>query len=456
MKRVILLVCFACVTGLWFTACNDSKNTTTTTTTTKKAPQDNDVYIPSAYSFYVDSVKVIFKNVQTEAISVQLFFRGGAANYTKNQEGIEPITLQTVSQGGTVKFPYENFNSYLETYGIKMNDSSYYDFGAISMKCISKFWNKSWDLFSEVVNNPSFDEDYFNRVKNEQLLVLKGIKNSPEGFIRNVALSKAFENKNYFKQPWGTVESIEKLTIDDCKNYYSALLKQNKMVLVVIGNISEDDLKQKVRETLTQYETGRTIPRDTAQFRVPASTVIYEQKPIATNYIYGMVNVPPVNTREYFAMKLAMQMFSNKIDLELRSKRNLAYFPKADVVDLRVPYAYISYSTNDPNEAANIVIKELKNIKLYGFDQVEFRNQKSLFFTNFYMKQLNYQDLGYLLGSTEMQSSWQFTEQLIPLINSITLREVNEAMNKYIKGIRWNYLGYKDKLDEKIYLQPLN
>ena len=53
--------------------------------------------------FTVGGIKIIYKPSIKEIISVRLFVRGGTANYSKEQEGVETLALAVATQGGTKK-----------------------------------------------------------------------------------------------------------------------------------------------------------------------------------------------------------------------------------------------------------------------------------------------------------------------------------------------------------------
>jgi predicted Zn-dependent peptidase len=115
--------------------------------------------------FEVNGVKVIFKPSVKEIISVRLFVDGGTSNYPKEMEGLENLALKTAVQGGTISLSKVAFNTEAEKIGTILQSSSSYDYGEISMNCIKPYWDKSWELFVDVVLQPAFNEKEFNLIK---------------------------------------------------------------------------------------------------------------------------------------------------------------------------------------------------------------------------------------------------------------------------------------------------
>ena len=141
MKRNLLWICFM-MAGI----CSASAQTSTT-------------------SFNVNGVKVIFKPTQKKVINIRIYFRGGVANYKPERAGIENLALQAATSCGTKKYPALAMRDTAEKYGVLLSGESTYDYGFIQLNCVSMYFNQGWDLFSEAINNPVFDETEVNLLK---------------------------------------------------------------------------------------------------------------------------------------------------------------------------------------------------------------------------------------------------------------------------------------------------
>ena len=51
----------------------------------------------------VDGIKVIYKPSTKDIISIALYVKGGTTNYSKEQEGIESLTMGVLAQSGSEK-----------------------------------------------------------------------------------------------------------------------------------------------------------------------------------------------------------------------------------------------------------------------------------------------------------------------------------------------------------------
>src|SRR5689334_15256402 len=108
--------------------------------------------------FMAGGIKVIFKSSIKEVVSARLFIRGGAANYSKEDEGIEALTLSVVTEGGTKSMTMTEYGTALERVGATVGYGTSLDYSTIDLSCVKTYWNESWSLFADAIVNPRFDQ----------------------------------------------------------------------------------------------------------------------------------------------------------------------------------------------------------------------------------------------------------------------------------------------------------
>lgn len=405
--------------------------------------------------FEVNGLKVIHKKVPKAIVSARLFVDGGAANYTINKSGIESFAFQLAVTGGTQSMDKIAYSTKLEQLGTKVNASSGYDYGQFSLRCIQANWDASWDLFADAIINPKFDEEQFAILKEQIISSIKQNDNDPDKSLEKLALGNVFEGKNYEKSPAGTEASINSLTLDELKNYYKNILGKKRSFLVVVGDITQDDLKAKIAKSFAKLPKG-TLPQKEDRVMFNAVNNKIENRDIATNYIMGIMNAPKFDTEDGAAMMVAMSILSSRYFIELRTKRSLSYAPYSSYVNSRIndPYNIIYISTLDPKQSMEIMVNEINDIRENGFKESELTNKKLSFLTKHYMGQETLDSQSQSLGTNELRGGWEISDKFTDLVNSLTIDDINRVMNKYTDIIQWNYLGKEDMVAEKYFLQP--
>lgn len=404
--------------------------------------------------FTVDGLKVILKPTAKEVISTRLFIKGGTANFSKQQEGIESFMLNLMTEGGTTSKNKIVFSNECEKIGTKFGSSASFDFSELNMTCIKPFWNESWQLFADAVINPAFSEDEFKLLQQKTITSLKQKQSNPDEHLRNIAMQHAFEGRNYAKLPDGSPESIQNLTVADLKNHYKKVIGKNRCYLVVVGNISQEEITQKIKSNFSKFSFGTTY---TPEARKPITEpgIFVEDRDIATNYIRGLMSAPQMSHPDGISMRLGMSILRDRFFVELRTKRSLTYAPQASYAYLAItePYNIIYASTQQPKEALEVMIAEINDVKSKGFLQSELENEKQSFLTQYYMNLQTAADQSYNLGIAELWGDARIAEKFSENLSKVTLKDLNRVFDKYTNAIRWTYLGKKDQVKQEDFKQ---
>jgi zinc protease len=402
----------------------------------------------------VDGIKVIFKPSVKEIISVRLFIKGGTANYTKELEGVEDLALSVATEGGTKSQTKTEFASALEKIGTTIGSSSTLDYGEVSMTCVKSFWDASWKLFAEAITAPRFEEKEFSILKEQAIAGAREAESKPDEYLKNKALQNTFPTGNYSKIPSGTVQSLEKINLQQVIAHYNSIMGKQNCFLVVVGNMTEADLKQKVSSAFSTWAQGKlTKPEPRLEFK-PAANI--ENRDIATNYIRGTMNAPAVNEKEGVPMMLAMAILGDRFFVELRTKRSLSYAPSAFYATNAIMNPYVVYyiSSTDPKQSLQVMIDEINKVKNQGFTEKELKDMKESYLTDHFLKLETNSSQTMSLGLSEVAGDWKKAETFMEAVEKTSVAELNAAFKKYSSSINWTYLGKESAVSKDDFKQP--
>ncbi|MBA4053417.1 MAG: hypothetical protein C0490_01770 [Marivirga sp.] len=404
--------------------------------------------------FIVDGMKVIFKPSIKEIISVRLFIKGGTANYSKELEGIEDLALSLATQGGTKTKTKTEFSSALEKIGTSIGSSTTLDYSDISMTCVKEFWDPSWTLFAEAVTTPRLDEKEFSIIKGQAVAQAKESESNPDEHLKNKALENTFAGRNYSKIPSGTVQSLEKISLQQLIDHYNSILGKQNCFLVVVGNITEAELKQKVSTAFGKLAPGKGVKAEAPVEFKPAANI--ENREIATNYIRGTMNAPAVSEKEGVPMMLAMAIMRDRFFVELRTKRSLSYAPSAFYASsaIKNPYAVFYISSTDPKQSLQVMIEEINKVKNEGFKEKELKDMKESYLTEHFLGLETNSSQTMSLGLSEVAGDWRKNESFMAEVDKATINDLNAAFKKYSNAINWTYLGKESAVSKEDFKQP--
>jgi len=399
-------------------------------------------------SFEVDGIKVIFKPTLKDIINVRMFYRGGVTNYPASQAGIEKFTLEATTECGTKKYSGNVYRDRADIYGVDVASEGEYDYGNIQMQCITKYFNQGWDLFTESVVNPVFDADEVELLRSKIVAKMREEQSNPDKRAEQLVLQSAFEGTPYAIDPDGTEEILNKLTVADLKNYYSSIFNKNRMFIVVAGKISKDVLIAKIKASFASLPSAPYTPVALHEPTWNDYKVVKEDRNLQTNYIDAIMNGPTFNNPDYVPYRVGISALGGSLFSELRTKLNLSYDPGTYSVMQHMPYALMYVSTTSPKEAVTAMNQQLNKVLSYGLSPEGLKRIKSSFITSNYIKQQSTASITGSLGIAEILGGWQLAEDLPKAIENVTVTQINDAMQKYITGLRWSYLGDLKKAAE--------
>ncbi len=393
--------------------------------------------------FYVDGLKVIYKQVPKEIVSINFVIRGGTANYTKEEQGIELLALKWAASGGTVHYPKSTLVEKLERYGSELEVTSRYDYALVSMMCLKQSWTESWKIFGEVLTDPALEERQFSLIKNQLKSDARYFSQDPQMKLRNLAMSNSFRGTNYEKIPEGTVNSISRLKAERVRGYFKNMVGKNNCFLVVVGNLDADELRNKIAESI-----GRLPEKQHASYPEPGSSSVaathsIHKHKVETNYLRGYFNAPAMNGADGLPMVLAVDMLNERIVDVVRRTAGLSYDPGVSYPYsiISQPYAYFRVSTTKPAEAVKLMQEVLREVRENGFSKDELDRQKATYVTYYFLDQQATSYQAELLLLNELRGDLHFGEQMADHIQAINLQNVNEVIHQYADTVSWTYLG---------------
>src|SRR4051794_41053150 len=119
--------------------------------------------------FDVNGLKVIVKRrPNAPTVSAGLFIRGGVRNLTPQTAGIESLMLSVATESSK-KFPREVMRKELTKMASSLGSGSNEDFSVMSLNSTRPNFDKTWEIFTDALINPSFTQEDFDLVRSKLL-----------------------------------------------------------------------------------------------------------------------------------------------------------------------------------------------------------------------------------------------------------------------------------------------
>lgn len=405
------------------------------------------------YDMMIQGVKVIVQPSGNEIVEIRTVLKGGVQNYSPDKQGIESLAMSALTECGTEKDDKNSFKNKLDKVSAIINGNTGLDYSTVSLNCIKSDFELVWPLYVDALTIPKFDQKEFERIKQDAINILKAQASNPDYGISNFARQTAFAGKDYAKLPEGSESTVSKLTADETKAYYKKLLTKSRMVIVVVGEVDRADLEKKINSFLTGIPAGSPVIIKREAYIPSVQTFKSEKKDFATNYIQAVSGAPLPGSKDYNAFVLAMQIFSDRQFLEVRTNNGLSYAPYSYLAEGISPSSNIFVSTTEPNKYIGVIDKLVNNTKKEGFKESEVKDMKNSYITRYYYKfETNAAQASSLAANEILHNNWRRSLTLNQDIKDLKAADLNKAFNKYMNNVTWVYQGDPRKVDTKLYL----
>ena len=156
---------------------------------------------------------------------------------------------------------------------------------------LSKYTDDLVEIMSDVLLNPSFETEEFEKLKSQMTSGLKANADDPDAIAGNLRGATLYG----LEHPYGEVmteSTVEAVTLEDCKNYFSSYFRPNIAYMVVIGDITVKDAKKKLSKALKGWKASDVPAHDYEKTSVPsAGRIVTVDKPSAVQSVVWLGNV---------------------------------------------------------------------------------------------------------------------------------------------------------------------
>ena len=246
---------------------------------------------------------------------------------------------------------------------------------------LSKYSDQLMNILSDVILNPTFPQDEFDKLILQTKTGLQANQKDPGAILGNIKTATMF-GANHPYSDIVTEETISNITLSDCKNYYKDFIYPNNSILVIVGDITLSDAKALTNKYLGKWAKG-TAPKFQAETpKAPkGNVVVFSNKDAATQASIS-VSYPidyKIGADDAMAVTVMNQIlggggFQAKLFKNLRETKGYTYGAysniKPDMLDNAAVFnAYAEVKTNIADSAFMETLKEMHKMVAADFSQ---------------------------------------------------------------------------------------
>jgi len=190
---------------------------------------------------------IVVENHKLPRVSYQVRLKNEAVQ-EGDKAGYVSVTGQLLSRG-TTSMNKEEIDESVDFIGGSFNTSGY----GLFASSLTKHQDDLLTTVKDVLLYPSFPEDEFKKIITQTLSGLEQQKTDPGSIASNVANRVNFGAEHPFGEVQ-TVESTEKITLEDCKQYYDTYFTPSNAFLMIVGDITPAAAKENAEKYFGSWQ----------------------------------------------------------------------------------------------------------------------------------------------------------------------------------------------------------
>lgn len=303
-------------------------------------------------------------------IQINLLIPAGSIHCQNNKVGVSALTAMLIDEGAGELNGLEISNR-IEMLGSILNITSNKEFTTISLLSLKENFIESLKILSLILLNPTFSQADFEREKQKIESHILQLNDDPS-YLASKELNRIiYQNTPYQFPSNGNKETLENISNNDIKNFYNENYKPNGSSLVVVGDISQTELKVHLNELFGKWQDSEVSKIETTKLKRTTKQLILVNKPDAAQSELRVGHISAKRNSDNFFSRTILNsilggQFSSRINLNLREDKGFTYGANSNYHYNQLGSTFaVSTSVKAENtiESLNEIMFELENVK---------------------------------------------------------------------------------------------
>ena len=327
--------------------------------------------LPNYYTKNLDNglqIVAIPMDNNTNVVSVDIFYKVGSRNEVMGKSGIAHM-LEHLNFKSTKNLKAGEFDEIVKGFGGVNNAGTSFDYTHYFIKTSSKNTDKSLELFSELMQNLTLNDEEFQP---ERDVVAEERRwrtdNNPMGYLQFRVFNNTFVYHPYHWTPIGFMDDIKNWTIEDIKNFHSTYYQPQNAIVVVAGDIKKDDVFSYVEKHFKNIKNTKDIPSSihTVEPKQDGERRAIINKESNVQMLAMTYHIPNFEHEDQIALSALSQLLSSGkssiLQKVLVDEKRLANSVYAYNMELKDPGVFMFMAVANENVDALKIEKEILDI----------------------------------------------------------------------------------------------
>jgi zinc protease len=168
--------------------------------------------------------------------------RGGSIYDPPGKSGLAYLTGWVLTEG-TESYPDEVIDAEMDRHGAFVTSVAYNESCIATLNCLSKDAMTLFPYFAEILSRANFEESNLDEGRNYIIGDLMQTADDPGSLCYRRFRVDVFRDHPYAKPHKGKIDELETISREDVLNFYKTYYRPDHAVLVLVGDITVDQVK---------------------------------------------------------------------------------------------------------------------------------------------------------------------------------------------------------------------
>jgi predicted Zn-dependent peptidase len=351
--------------------------------------------------------------------------------------GVSSILAEMIGNG-TQSISKEDFIEEVDFMGASLNITGSGAFAG----SLKRYFPRVLELMSQAVLEPLFTQEEFDNQKN---LIKESLKTSEKDVSTAANRVQNFitYGSNHPNGEFVSQASLDKASFNDAVDFYNNFSSPNNAYLVILGDIEFEEIKSKVTELFSSWESKEVVSNSFPEPKNPDETeVIFVDMPNGVQSVVTVINTIDFNKKEadYFAALVATRILggggAGRLFNNLREDKGWTYGSYSSISESYKTKGLILAQAQVKNEvtdsAAVELLVELDKMRNKLVTDEELMSTKAKYTGNFVMSLENPATIaGFARNIITQDLPENYYNSFLENINNVTKEDVQNAAQKY-------------------------
>ena len=351
--------------------------------------------------------------------------------------GVSSILAEMIGNG-TQSISKEDFIEEVDFMGASLNITGSGAFAG----SLKRYFPRVLELMSQAVLEPLFTQEEFDNQKN---LIKESLKTSEKDVSTAASRVQNFitYGANHPNGEFVSQASLDNASFNDAVDFYNNFSSPNNAYLVILGDIKFEEIKSKVTDLFSSWESKDVITNSFPEPKNPDETeVIFVDMPNGVQSVVTVINTIDFNKKEadYFPALVATRILggggAGRLFNNLREDKGWTYGSYSSISESYKTKGLILAQAQVKNEvtdsAAVELLVELDKMRNKLVTDEELMSTKAKYTGNFVMSLENPATIaGFARNIITQDLPENYYNSFLENINNVTKQDVQNAAQKY-------------------------